>query len=689
MALSRIEMNAIKDVNDAWNKYLKPTIEDVKSRIEGNASSTTKFSVNHFMRFTGIVQHLCQTLASTGDVSAKALKVFEDNCTKDINGLLKSLKDGPYLSELARRWEKYKIFVKIACALFQYLDVHHFNFEQPTGSNKEKRIRNLQKRAYDVFREQVFIKQKQDIQRLTLHFIDRERAGEAVDNAMLKNVVDLYVLLDPTLVFYNSLEMEFLQRARYYYQQLAKKSIDQDTAPEYMIKCETAFGLESQRVGNYMNVLTQKKIREVLDDELLRKYARRLINMKESGFLALVEQDKIEDLARMYRLMTHLDNALGIDLMATDFKTHIQSVGENLMLTQDVLPEKTSGKKGGIRGFNDDDDDDEERAITAKKKKKKKKGEMIVDAEEGGDQERVVTAKKKKKKKGLMLRDDEDDGDGITAPVNEDGEVGADLRGGGQQTEQEALSQVSTFVDQVLTLYRRYNRMYVESFQNFTKFNAAIKDAFTEFLNRTPEEGKRVFAELLAVYVDELMKSKAATALDEQISTRFDEIVGVLGYIHNKDIFSNRNDYLLSRRILDQGSETMIQEEAEKAFIVKLKQSMGDVFTSKQEGMFRDHAQQIELQTRFRDHLMNKNVDLGLELQVQVLTMSNWPKFTSDKVTVPDNLLQALKAFEQFYNESKPGQMLEWVHSCGSMGVDVKTVARLLIVSPCAPPANF
>lgn len=55
MALSRIEMNAIKDVNDAWNKYLKPTIEDVKSRIEGNASSTTKFSVNHFMRFTGIV----------------------------------------------------------------------------------------------------------------------------------------------------------------------------------------------------------------------------------------------------------------------------------------------------------------------------------------------------------------------------------------------------------------------------------------------------------------------------------------------------------------------------------------------------------------------------------------------------------------------------------------------------------
>ncbi|KAA6365059.1 MAG: hypothetical protein EZS28_039414 [Streblomastix strix] len=273
----------------------------------------------------------------------------------------------------------------------------------------------------------------------------------------------------------------------------------------------------------------------------------------------------------MYRLMTHLDNALGIDLMATDFKTHIQSVGEIIMNIRDELEEKTTGQA-------EDRDQDpnierikEKEAPTKKEQKKKQSGTEKDDEE----QQQVVgiKKKKKKKKKTALIRDDDADEApiGTEARIVEagEGEAVVEAKAGGLQNELEKISQVSAFVEQILNLYRRYNRMYVESFQKYTLFNDSIKAAFSEFLNRTPGEGKKQFEEYLAVYVDELMKSQAATAFDDQIKTRFDEICAVLQYVSNRDTFLKNNQFYLQNRILDQGDNFIAQEQVEREFILK------------------------------------------------------------------------------------------------------------------------
>ncbi|KAA6383773.1 MAG: putative Cul4b protein [Streblomastix strix] len=675
MQLSNIEKQEIKTVDQAWTQYLKPMIDDIKDRIEGDVKEQ-RFSINHMLRFTGVVSYVCSRLESTPKVAQLALKIFEDNCDIDIKGILKPLLSGPYLSELARRWEKYKIFVKIVNILFQYLSVHHFNYDQPTGESGQMRTLTLQQRAYDIFRERIFTNENKTIQRLTLHFIDRDRAGEAVDSTMLKNAVDLFIAMDGTLEkFYIGLEREILNRARQFYQQMAQRTIEQDSVPEYMIRCEEAYALENQRVTNYMNILTQKKMRDVLDDELLKKYANRLIVSKESGFLTLVEHDKVEDLARMYRLMTHLDIRVGIQPMVQDFRIHIESIGENLMLTQDVLPERAAGKRVASGGQADGEGEEEEEKTT---KKKKKKAAIMVKDDEEQEQEVGIKKKKKKKKKAELIRDDDADEApiGTEARIVEagEGEAVVEAKAGGLQNELEKLSQVSAFVEQLLNLYKKYNRMYVESFQKYTLFNDSIKAAFTQFLNRTPDEGKRRFAELLAVYVDELMKSQAATALDDQIKTRFDEIVAVLQYVQNRDIFQGRNEALLSRRILDQGSDAMPQEEAEKAFIVKLKQSFGDVFAIRLYNMFsdiNDIALQTDIQNQFKEYIIDQNIDLGLELQVQILTKAHWQRLQTMTMNLPDNLQNALQSFERFYRDQQSNRRLEWIHSQGSMLVQV------------------
>ncbi|KAA6362625.1 MAG: hypothetical protein EZS28_041848, partial [Streblomastix strix] len=189
MAISKSELNLIENVNDAWTRYLKPEIDDIKQRIEGDANDQ-KFGFNRFMRFTGVIHRLVQELNFTNEAAELALNIFVDNCENDINTLLNPLRDGQFLLELARRWQKYKQFTKIICALFQYLYNYYFQLEHPTGKEGQKRVQTLQQRAYDIFRDRVFINRIDQIQNLVLHFIDRDRIGEQVDNTMMKNAVE-------------------------------------------------------------------------------------------------------------------------------------------------------------------------------------------------------------------------------------------------------------------------------------------------------------------------------------------------------------------------------------------------------------------------------------------------------------------------------------------------------------------
>ncbi|KAA6394952.1 MAG: putative cullin 1 [Streblomastix strix] len=591
MALTLDELNSIRDINDAWTRYLKPTIDEIIKLIDLDPN-TVMPNESDISRFTSIIEHLCQKLGSTNEVAEHALNIFVDYCENNIIGVLKSLKDGPYLLELADRWNKFKIFAKIICDLFKYLDNNYFNIERPSGSNGVLLILNLQQRAYNIFKDQIFANQIEMIEHLILDFIDQERSGETVDNSMLKN---MFITLDPTLQqFYKHLEDEFLQRTRSFYQKYSQSMIETETVPDFIIKCENAFNNENERVEKYMNPSTQPKIREILDEELLRKNAHWIVQSKESGFLVLLDHNKIEDIGRMYRLMTHLDNSLGIDAMVQDFRTHIQSAGENLMLTQNVPPRLIQ----------------EIREVKEEEEEEEKEKEKLIP------------------------------------------------------------SQIYIIVDQVISLFRRVNRMHQELFQNLPQFGTSIQDAFSEFLNDSRSKYWMKFTESLAIYVDELMKSSLASTLNDQIQTRFDEIVGVLQYVQQKDVFINSHQYLLSQRILNQAIGESEKIEVEKVFIDKLKIRFGDSYTYKLDAMFKDLLPQVKLQQLEDDQ--QQGLNLGFDLQAQILTKASWSILKRENVNLPDNLQQALQSFQHLYKKIKPEREIEWFPKLGSMVVEVQ-----------------
>lgn len=470
-----------------------------------------------------------------------------------------------------------------------------------------------------------------------------------------------------------------------------------------MLKAENAFAVESQRITTYMHSKTHLRIKQVLEQELLKKHAQYLINNKETGFLALVEGNRVEDLARMYRLMARLDIALGIRPMADDFRVHISSVGDNMMLNQDNFTKKATTKKVvkkivkkvikkavAAAPAASPDADSAAKAegagedASASSAAPAAEGSSSAATEAGGEETKKVVKKivkkivKKVVKKAASASASGEESSAMSvsssAPSSSsssshsDGDDGA---GGDENGDTSQASMIYEFVDSIVALYRRYNNLYLHAFQRNSDFHTAIKTAFTEFLNRASDA--KPFPVLLAVYVDEFLKSKNAQQADEAVHQRFDEIASLLSFVHEKDKFSAMSRTLLSKRLLDQsGGGSLIQEDAEKALILRLKQQFGNTFTAKMEGMFTDHATASETQEQFRQHLADNNIKLGLELDVQILTQSHWPPFDTKQIQLPAEMAYAVQQFNEYYKIYKKDRNLLWVHSYGSLVLGVR-----------------
>ena len=69
-----------------------------------------------------------------------------------------------------------------------------------------------------------------------------------------------------------------------------------------MKKAEQRLSEEVDRVAHYLDPATELKIREVAERELIARHMRSLAEMEHSGIIAMIEDNKIEDLRRCYEL---------------------------------------------------------------------------------------------------------------------------------------------------------------------------------------------------------------------------------------------------------------------------------------------------------------------------------------------------------------------------------------------------
>ncbi|GFZ21821.1 cullin family protein [Actinidia rufa] len=133
-------------------------------------------------------------------------------------------------------------------------------------SSEEKKLPSLNATSLFIFYE----------------LIRREREGEQIDQALVKNVLDIYVEIgEGSMKYYvKDFEEAMLIDTASFCSHKASIWIASESYKDYMLKVEESLKHEKDRVSCYLQQKSQYKLLEVVEHELLSVYASQLEEKK-------------------------------------------------------------------------------------------------------------------------------------------------------------------------------------------------------------------------------------------------------------------------------------------------------------------------------------------------------------------------------------------------------------------------
>eukprot|EP01126_Amoeba_proteus_P042960 TRINITY_DN4684_c0_g1_i2.p1 TRINITY_DN4684_c0_g1~~TRINITY_DN4684_c0_g1_i2.p1 ORF type:complete len:679 (-),score=112.16 TRINITY_DN4684_c0_g1_i2:419-2371(-) len=169
---------------------------------------------------------------------------------------------------------------------------------------------------------------------ILLRSIQRERGGEVINRLLIKNITQMLVDLgSPGIkqrsVYEEDFEVQFIESSRKFYRTESQSFISSNPAAEYMKKIERRLNEEMDRVKHYLDPLTEFKIKEVVETELIQAHLKTLVEMQGYGLVSMLKDDKIEDLKRMYDLLGRVSK--GHEQMRTVLGNYVKETGKAIV----------------------------------------------------------------------------------------------------------------------------------------------------------------------------------------------------------------------------------------------------------------------------------------------------------------------------------------------------------------------
>ncbi|KAG4958753.1 hypothetical protein JHK87_035386 [Glycine soja] len=213
------------------------------------------------------------------------------------------------------------------------------------------------------------------------------------------------------------------------------------------------------------------------------------------------------------------------------------------------------------------------------------------------------------------------------------------------------------FVQRLLDLKDKYDRVITMSFNNDKTFQNALNSSFEYFINlnaRSPE--------FISLFVDDKLRRGLKGVGEEDVEILLDKVMMLFRYLQEKDVFEKYYKQHLAKRLL---SGKTISDDAERSLIVKLKTECGYQFTSKLEGMFTDMKTSHDTMQGFYAILGTEMGD-SPSLSVQVLTTGSWPTQPSPPCNLPAEILGVCDKFRTYYLGTHNGRRLSWQTNMGT-----------------------
>ncbi|KAJ9114692.1 hypothetical protein QFC22_005568 [Naganishia vaughanmartiniae] len=195
----------------------------------------------------------------------------------------------------------------------------------------------------------------------------------------------------------------------------------------------------------------------------------------------------------------------------------------------------------------------------------------------------------------------------------------------------------------------------------------ALESEVRDGLKAGMETRQAVPAELIAKHLHRLMEKGQGTRSEAEWDRLMDEIVDLVKFTKDKDIFREFYISQLAKRLLSGRSAS---NEDEIKMVKKLQNEFGEEFTTG-DAMMKDLAQSEEMNKKWTDARMTAGKEPS-SLTVNVLSQGQWPPYKQlktgwENLSVPRNMQQQLDDFASWYGHTFSGRVLSWRHQHSSV----------------------
>ncbi|KAL0264821.1 ubiquitin ligase (cullin) of SCF [Diplodia seriata] len=235
--------------------------------------------------------------------------------------------DEALLTFYIKEWNRYTTAGQYNNHLFRYLNRHWVKREMDEGK----------KNIYDIYtlhlvrwKEDMFMATQENVMKSVLRLVEKQRNGETIEQNQIKSVVDSFVSLgldesDSTKttldVYKEFFEKPFLDATADYYKQESRRFLADNSVVDYMKKAEARLDEEKERVPLYLLDEIMGPLMRTCETVLIADHSQAL----REEFQLLLDQDRIDDLARMYKLLARIPQ--GLDPLRTRFENHVRKAG--------------------------------------------------------------------------------------------------------------------------------------------------------------------------------------------------------------------------------------------------------------------------------------------------------------------------------------------------------------------------
>ncbi|XP_022241285.1 cullin-5-like isoform X2 [Limulus polyphemus] len=235
------------------------------------------------------------------------------------------------------------------------------------------------------------------------------------------------------------------------------------------------------------------------------------------------------------------------------------------------------------------------------------------------------------------------------------------------------------YVEQLLDLFTRFSSLVKEAFNDDPRFLTARDKAFKQVVNDTsvfrlelPSKQKGVgnktqpesrCPELLANYCDMLLRKTPLSRklTSDEIEAKLKEVLLVLKYVQNKDVFMRYHKAHLTRRLVLDSSADNEKEENMVEWLRDV--GMPADYVNKLARMFQDVKVSEDLNQQFKDTHRNSKGSLADSINIKILNAGAWARGSERvQVSLPLELEDFIPEVEDFYRRKHSGRKLQWYH---------------------------